>query len=514
MATTKTFNDVRLQLKYDSYSAWSSANPVLLKGEIAMTTVPTKSDGVEQVPAVLMKVGDGTTAYNDLKFASALAANVYDWALAKNKPTYSADEIVNLDTFINTTIKDTNTKYQIVKVDAYNYKLQYKELDGEWTDVEANGAITIPKYDDTQLKADIAALKAQVGTGNVEDQINDAITALNLDTTYDSKGSADSALTSAKAYTDTLANGAVATNTAAIAAIKDGETIDSFADVESEFANVEKTITNATSQALTDAKSYADGKDAAITAAANAASAAQKDVDALESKVGDVASGKTLVDMIGDAKTEATYDDTEVRGLITANTGEINTIKADYLKAADKTALQGQITSNKEAIDKLNGAGEGSIDKKIDDAFNDFATKVSDDSVVNTYKELIDYAAANDSQMTTVAANIKTNANDIDALEGRATNLEGRMDTAESDINTLEAKIGNVIEDKTLVDMIGDAKDTAITAATYNDTEVRGLIKTNSTDIDKVEERATTLEQNAVLNGDTLILNCGNSVIA
>ena len=571
MATTKTFNNVRLQLKYDSYSAWSTANPVLLAGEIAVTTVPTKGDGVEQVPAVLMKVGDGTSTYNQLKFVSGLAANVHDWALATDKPEYTADEITGLADFISGEIEDTNTTYQIVKVDDYNYKLQYKELNGAWTDVAENGSIVIPEYDDSQVKADIAALQTQIGTGKVEEQISSAIEDLKLADTYAPKNAPAEALNQAKEYTDILANGAVAQNTAAINAIKDGETLDSFADVEASIKSTADTAAEATADALAEAKEYADGKDAAISAAAGAASAAQGDVDDLAAKVGTVTEGKTVVEMIEAAQTAATYDDTEVRGLISGNTGEISTIKADYLKNADKTALQEQITANKDALDVLNGSGEGSVDKKIDDAFNDFATKVSDDNVVNSYKELIDYAAENGQEMVTVAGNIKANADAIDAVEGRADDLEGRMDAAEADIDALEkdshthsnkalldtytqteanladavakrhdhanagvldginaekvanwdaaktgvdaldAKVGTVAEGKTLVEMIEAAEDAAVEAATYDDTEVRGLIKTNADDIDAVEERVNTLEDNAVLDGDTLILNCGTS---
>lgn len=63
-------------------------------------------------------------------------------------------------------------------------------------------------------------------------------------------------------------------------------------------------------------------------------------------------------------------------------------------------------SSNKSAIDILNGEAAGSVKKAIDDAFNDFASKVSDDNVVNTYKELIDYAAANGAQVTSLVGQI------------------------------------------------------------------------------------------------------------
>ena len=63
MATTKTFNNVRLQLKYDTITNWTTNNPVLLEGEIAITSVPSAQGDVKQAPSILMKVGDGVTAY-------------------------------------------------------------------------------------------------------------------------------------------------------------------------------------------------------------------------------------------------------------------------------------------------------------------------------------------------------------------------------------------------------------------------------------------------------------------
>ena len=583
MATTKTFNNVRLQLKYDTYTAWTTANPTLLAGEIAITTVPTKGDGVQQVPATLMKVGDGNTPYNSLPFVSGLAANVHDWAMAENKPVYTAEDFGWLEQYVKdkALTVDTNTSYQIVKVDDYSYKLQYKEIGGSWTDAE-NGAIVIPKYDDTQVKADIAALQTQIGTGKVEEQIAAAIADLKLDETYDKKNSAAEALTSAKSYTDQLANGAVKANTDAIAAIKDGTTIDSFADVEANIKAAEEAATEAAGQALVDAKAYADEKDEVVAGAAaaakaaadaaqgaadaaqGAADAAQADVDALEELVGTVEEGKTVVEMIEAAKDaaveSATYDDTQVKADIAANAKAIADNKADIEGKLDtaKADLQKDIDANAEAIELLtNGVSAEEVD-----GVND----------------LIQYVKDHGTEVTGIKADIKQNADDIDALEGRATTLEGRadavegrMDTAEADIiqlgkditaaqeaaakagtdaaaqalvdakayadekdavvaaaasaaqgaadaaqadvDAVEALIGDVEEGKTLIEMIEAAKDAAVESATYDDTEVRGLIKTNADAIDAVEERVGTLETTAVLEGDTLILNCGTSAL-
>lgn len=141
---TKNFN-ARISLKYDSYANWIANDPVLLVGEVAIATVPTKKDGIEQVPAVVMKVGDGTSKYSELQFVSGLAADIYDWAKAATKPTYSADEITGLDAYISGQIQDTNTQYQIV-VDETNprkFQLQSHEKGvTAWTNV--GDPITIP----------------------------------------------------------------------------------------------------------------------------------------------------------------------------------------------------------------------------------------------------------------------------------------------------------------------------------------------------------------------------------
>ena len=89
----------RIKLKYDTLANWQGdgASVVLLKGEIAVCEVPT-GGSLEQVtpPAILFKVGDGVKTFAQLPWASALAADVYAWAKAANKPTYSTSEITGL----------------------------------------------------------------------------------------------------------------------------------------------------------------------------------------------------------------------------------------------------------------------------------------------------------------------------------------------------------------------------------------------------------------------------------
>lgn len=75
--------NTRLRLKYDTLANWSTANPVLLEGEVGIVSVPLASETtVGQVvkPAILFKVGDGITDFNTLPFASGMAADVHAWA--------------------------------------------------------------------------------------------------------------------------------------------------------------------------------------------------------------------------------------------------------------------------------------------------------------------------------------------------------------------------------------------------------------------------------------------------
>lgn len=193
MATVVKNLNTRIALKYDSYENWTHHNPILLKGEIAIAELPVSENkpgtgepnaagstpAIQNAPNILIKVGDGTNHYNDLKFVSALAADVYSWAKAATKPTYSASEITGLDEHISQTIQDTNTQYRIVAVDgaAYSYKLQKKDIkDADYTDVDGS-VISL-----TDVDARLGTLEAAIGeNGAVQNKINAAIGALDYD---------------------------------------------------------------------------------------------------------------------------------------------------------------------------------------------------------------------------------------------------------------------------------------------------------------------------------------------
>ena len=179
----------------------------------------------------------------------------------------------------------------------------------------------------------------------------------------------------------------------------------------------------------TEAQGYADAKDAAIAAAKKAGDDAQADVDALEAKVGTVPNDKTVVEMIADAQTAATYDDTAIKN-------RISTIEKDYLKEADKTELQGNIDTEKnraEGIenglrtdvnaikaDYLKTADKTELSKAIQgvkddvDAFFNAADVGAD--AIDTLKELQDYINTHGE----AAATLTTKVGNLETTVGKA----------------------------------------------------------------------------------------------
>lgn len=92
MATT-TLN-TRIALKYDTLTNWNASEFILKKGEVAICSLDTGETAEQSTPpAVLLKVGDGTRKFSELPWASGLAADVYGWAKASTKPTYTASEV-------------------------------------------------------------------------------------------------------------------------------------------------------------------------------------------------------------------------------------------------------------------------------------------------------------------------------------------------------------------------------------------------------------------------------------
>lgn len=198
MATEKVLQ-TRIQLKYDTWNNWNTPAGkaiVLKQGELAIVYVPadTFSGQTTSEPAVLFKVGDGITKFENLPWPQAKAADVYEWAKAAAKPTYTAAEISGLDDYISGKVQDTNTKYQIVQdeTDGHIIKLQKKDLGEEtWTTVDT---ITIPD-NDTQYTLATGTTNGTVKFNGSEVAVAGLKSAAYQESTaFDSAGSASAVL--------------------------------------------------------------------------------------------------------------------------------------------------------------------------------------------------------------------------------------------------------------------------------------------------------------------------------
>lgn len=112
----------RIQLKYDTLAHWMSSTFVPMKGEVCIAEIPTGAtaspDGntlSNNPPAIGIKIGDGVAGhtFSVLPWIQAIAGDVYGWAKAATKPTYTASEIENIDSYIAGQIQDTDTQYRI-----------------------------------------------------------------------------------------------------------------------------------------------------------------------------------------------------------------------------------------------------------------------------------------------------------------------------------------------------------------------------------------------------------------
>lgn len=160
----------KIQLRYDEFTNWTTNNPFLKKGEIAVTVIPAAATNTGDVipPAIMFKVGNGeegdVSKFNSLPWASALAADVHPWAKAKTAPVIGDGKItikqagVEKGSFTvnqsgpttieltDTKVTDTDTQYQLV-LSGHTLKLQSKAKGGSWADVSGQ-TFTLPDEND------------------------------------------------------------------------------------------------------------------------------------------------------------------------------------------------------------------------------------------------------------------------------------------------------------------------------------------------------------------------------
>ena len=266
---------------------------------------------------------------------------------------------------------------------------------------------------------------------------------------------------------------------------------------EGELKTAIDAINNVNTGILKQAKDYADGKDAAIATAKKAGDDAQKDVDALELKVGTVPADKTVIGLIGEAKaqadkgvSDASAEATRAQGVeegLRTDLGEkgaaadaegsafarIAQLKADLAteaataRAAEKeakdaaVAAQGDVNALKVKV--------GDADDTADDATVYGAIAAEKARAMAAEEAVDEKAEANKSAIATL--------NGADTVEG---SVAKKIKDAIDKVNTAAAGLGGRVS--TLETKVGSDKDTAAA-----DGSLYARVAKNAADIDAIE---------------------------
>ena len=119
-----------------------------------------------------------------------------------------------------------------------------------------------------------------------------------------------------------------------------------------------------------------------------------------KSEIGTIAEGKTLVQMIADAKSEATYDDTAIKADIKKNTEAI-------------AVLNGDVTTSGSVKAEAKVAADAAVAAVVDSA----------PEAMNTLKEVADWIANDESGAAAMANRITANENAIAAINNETSGI-------------------------------------------------------------------------------------------
>lgn len=267
--------------------------------------------------------------------------------------------------------------------------------------------------DKETVKAYVDAKTAGIATDAALSELQQALA--DAETDIDAL-QADSHTHSNKAELDKIADGDKAKwdaelgAKAAVDAIKNGDSIGSFADVETALAGKQTAGDYATKA---EAQGYANAKDAAIAEAKTAGENAQAAADALAAKVGAVPENKTVVDMISEAQAAATYDDTEVRGLITDEAS-----RADAAEKANAAAAA--------AAQAAAGAAQADVDVLIGTDTNKSVRTIANEELAAQL--IAENAQASMDTLEEIAAWIQSHPDDAAAMNASIEALEAIVD--------------------------------------------------------------------------------------
>ena len=482
-----------LRLKYDTLAAWKAAEEyVPMKGEVCIVAVPTDAQQVASEPAILFKVGDGTGVVFkkegsdkvELPWASGLAADVHAWAkessltVTKNG-TGNVVASISWDATLNN--GKGGIKYETAAV------ATAEGLDQIQKDLLALTNTVNAMYTNTQIDDAIAnALDgAKDYTDTKDSAMNTRVKALE-DKFGEGEGNVESQIEAAVNVEKERAMAAEKANADAIVAIKDGTTIDSFADVESALAGKQAAGDYATK---TEAKAYADAKDTAIKAA-------QDKADANETEIANVKATAEAAYVLPEGGIESDLSEGVKASLAKANSALQASDIVDLATKQEVTdAKEAAITAAKTELDGITLAIEDYNDvesivikdsKGVVIADVSAATFVKDgmltDAQYNTDTNKIILTWNTDSGKTTTEVDLNDLVDTYTGGNGITVATNGEI-SIDDDVVVTHNDLNDTVN--TLVGTVDDTADTAsITGAKkYTDAQITAEVNNRNTAI-------------------------------
>ena len=165
----------------------------------------------------------------------------------------------------------------------------------------------------------------------------------------------------------------------------------------------------------------------------------QEKVASLIEKVGAAKEGETaatgLYALIEAAQKQAdkgVADAKTADGKAVAAQADVDALE-EVVGADDTTGLRKRIKTNEDAITTLNGTGEGSVTKAVNDAIDAFATKATDNGTIDTFKELVEWVAAHPEIVNGLTGDInklKAILKGFGTAEGQSPEVKAYIDSA------------------------------------------------------------------------------------